>query len=229
MTPTAVRYGSTSRVLDPRAPSLGLGDALGYFIRRPSVIGLLTLLTAAVAARLWTGDFGRWDLLLAAGLVAVHPMSEWLIHVELLHFRPRRWGPFMIDFEVARDHRAHHVDPHDPKWWFIPLRSGVVGFLLVMTSSFLLLPTPLALTVLVAALGLGSTYEWIHYLCHTSWRPRSRWYKRIWRLHRLHHFKNEHYWMGVTMHAADVLLGTLPEVDEVETSPTCRNLHELER
>jgi hypothetical protein len=30
--------------------------------------------------------------------------------------------------------------------------------------------------------------------------------------------------MGVTMHAGDRLMGTLPEVGDVETSPTCRNL-----
>lgn len=211
-------------VVDPRTPDLRMRDALAYFVRRPSVVGLLTLLTGSLVARVWVGDFSRWDLLLAASLVAVHPMSEWLIHVGILHFKPRRYGRWTLDFAVARDHRAHHADPHDPKWWFIPLRSGVVGFLSVTTIAFGLLPTPLALTVMVAALGLGTTYEWIHYLCHTSWRPRSRWYKRLWRLHRLHHFKNENYWMGVTMHAADVLLGTLPEVDEVETSPTCRNL-----
>lgn len=224
MTPVAARFGSTSRVLDPRAPGLTIRDAIAFFLRRPSVIGLLTLLLSTVAARLWVGDFSRWDLLLAVSLVAIHPMSEWIIHVELLHFRPRRWGRWLVDFEVARDHRAHHVAPHDPKWWFIPLRSGVVGFLLVTTIAFSLLPTPLALTMIVAMLGLGTTYEWIHYLCHSSWRPRSRWYRRLWRLHRLHHFKNENYWMGVTMHAADVLLGTLPEVDQVETSATCRNL-----
>ena len=29
--------------------------------------------------------------------------------------------------------------------------------------------------------------------------PRTALYQRLWRNHRLHHFKNEHYWMGVTM------------------------------
>jgi hypothetical protein len=30
--------------------------------------------------------------------------------------------------------------------------------------------------------------------------------------------------MGVTMHLGDRLLGTMKEVGDVETSPTCRNL-----
>ncbi len=223
------RTGDTpSTAVDPRTPGLRMRDAFAYFVRRPSVVGLLTLLLGAVATRVWVGEPSLWDLVLAGSLVAIHPMSEWLIHVAVLHFRPRRWGRWMLDFAVARDHRAHHADPHDPRWWFIPLRSGVVGVVAVATVSFTMLPLPLALTALITALSLGTTYEWIHYLCHTSWRPRSRWYRRLWRLHRLHHFKNENYWMGVTMHAADVLLGTLPEVDEVETSPTCRSLHSTE-
>lgn len=211
--------------LDPRSPDLSLAAAMRYFMSRPSAIGLVTLLLIAVGARVWIAAFSVWDALLCAVLVAVHPLTEWMIHVGLLHFRPRRWGRFAVDFEVSREHRAHHAEPHDPKWWFMPLRSACVGVVIIATVSFGLLPIPLASTVMVAALGLGAAYEWTHFLCHSSWRPRSKWYRRIWRLHRLHHFKNENYWMGVTMHAADRLLGTLPEVDEVETSPTCRNLN----
>jgi hypothetical protein len=46
----------------------------------------------------------------------------------------------------------------------------------------------------------------------------------LWRYHRLHHFKNEHYWQGVTMHLGDRVLGTLPDHTKVPTSPTCRTL-----
>ncbi|MDX2168661.1 MAG: fatty acid hydroxylase family protein, partial [Deltaproteobacteria bacterium] len=49
-------------------------------------------------------------------------------------------------------------------------------------------------------------------------------YQRLWRNHRLHHFKNEHYWFGVTMLSGDRLLRTAPAVKDVETSPTARNL-----
>jgi sterol desaturase/sphingolipid hydroxylase (fatty acid hydroxylase superfamily) len=52
----------------------------------------------------------------------------------------------------------------------------------------------------------------------------------VWRNHRLHHYKNEHYWFGVaTPGTADRLLGTFPEQSEVETSPTVRALHATER
>ena len=37
-------------------------------------------------------------------------------------------------------------------------------------------------------------YEWCHYLIHTDYKPKTAVYRAIWRNHRLHHFKNEHYW-----------------------------------
>jgi hypothetical protein len=64
----------------------------------------------------------------------------------------------------------------------------------------------------------------VHFLVHTRWRPRWRPYQVLWRNHRLHHYKNEHFWFGVTRLAADRWLGTQPARDAVATSPTCRTL-----
>ena len=69
-----------------------------------------------------------------------------------------------------------------------------------------------------------TTYEWIHYLIHTNYRPRHAPYRKVWRAHRLHHFRNEHYWFGVTMHLGDRVLRTYPERDEVPASATARTL-----
>ena len=50
----------------------------------------------------------------------------------------------------------------------------------------------------------------------------------MWRNHRLHHYKSEHYWFTVTTAAtADRLFGTYPDPATVKTSPTARNLHGL--
>ncbi|HMC69660.1 MAG TPA: fatty acid hydroxylase family protein, partial [Mycobacteriales bacterium] len=68
------------------------------------------------------------------------------------------------------------------------------------------------------------TYEWTHFLIHSTYVPRSRYYRYIWRAHRLHHYKNEKYWFGVTVHLADHVLRTFPQRDAVETSPTARTL-----
>ena len=45
----------------------------------------------------------------------------------------------------------------------------------------------------------------------------------VWR-HRLHHYKNEHYWFGVTSTVGDHLLGTTPEQSTVTKSATARTL-----
>jgi sterol desaturase/sphingolipid hydroxylase (fatty acid hydroxylase superfamily) len=48
----------------------------------------------------------------------------------------------------------------------------------------------------------------------------------MYRNHRLHHFKNEHYWFAVTTPGlADRALGTYPDPQSVPTSPTAKNLH----
>jgi hypothetical protein len=48
----------------------------------------------------------------------------------------------------------------------------------------------------------------------------------VWRNHRLHHYKNEHYWFTVTTTAtADRLFGTYSDPATVETSPTAKDLH----
>ena len=83
---------------------------------------------------------------------------------------------------------------------------------------------PQAITGVAVYFLLSLHYEWVHFLTHTRVRPRSAFYRRLWRNHRQHHFKNEHYWFGVTMLGGDRLLRTAPEVSAVPSSPTCRNL-----
>lgn len=211
---------------DPCAPDLSLLHAVIIFARRRSPRHIAAMLTVFGVARLAVGAFSGWDLVLAAAIVALHPMTEWVIHTGVLHWRPRRLGRFVVDMHVSSEHRNHHASPYDERHWFIPVQSGLVGLAIVMAIGWIALPTlQLWLTLVVVTHLIGLTYEWTHYLCHTSYRPRGRLYKRIWRHHRLHHFKNEHYWMGVTMHLGDRIMGTNPDVKSVETSPTCRDLH----
>ncbi|MCX4245296.1 sterol desaturase family protein [Paraliomyxa miuraensis] len=210
---------------DPRAPGLSLRDAFLIFTRQLSARIIAGMLAVALVVRLAVGGLRGWDLVVLVALLLAHPFVEWVIHVGVLHWRPRRLGRRVVDTELAREHRAHHRSPHDPRHWFIPMRGGLLGFWLVAGLLGLVAPTfALWLTFLVGASALALAYEWTHYLCHTSYRPRGRVYKRLWKHHRLHHFKNEHYWMGVTMHMGDRVLHTNPDPRNVETSPTCRNL-----
>lgn len=184
----------------------------------------MAVLVAAFAGRLALGGWSWWDLLGPGVVVALQPFTEWTIHVFLLHFRPRTVGRMRIDPLVARKHRAHHADPKDLALVFIPM-PAVVGLVVGLSAVCLAaLPLERGLTTLVAALCVLATYEWTHFLIHSVYRPRRRLYRYVWRAHRNHHFRNEHYWFGVTVHLADHLLGTFPEKTAVEVSPTARTL-----
>jgi hypothetical protein len=67
-------------------------------------------------------------------------------------------------------------------------------------------------------------YEWIHFLVHTDYKPRSAAYRRLYVGHRLHHYRNENYWYGVTRRFGDTVLRTDPAKDDVPLSPTCLSL-----
>ena len=94
-----------------------------------------------------------------------------------------------------------------------------------------LIPGPLPLgvpvTMLLTGYVLVGAYEWVHFLIHTAHRPRSRYYRSIWRNHRLHHFKNEHYWHGITNTVADHVLHTAPDQRDVPRSRNARTLQSL--
>jgi hypothetical protein len=213
-----------------RRTSATLGASWRAFWRAPSPWLIGTFLLGSAVARVVAGGGAWWELLVPVGLVAAFPFVEWVVHVCVLHWKPRTLGPVTVDSLLARKHRAHHADPRDLPLVFIP--TPVLAWLLpaYVVVAWLAMPTTSsALTLLVSVYGLKLGYEWTHYLVHSDYRPRSRWFRHVWRNHRLHHYKNEHYWFGVaTAGTADRLLSTYPEPAEVETSPTVKALHTQE-
>jgi hypothetical protein len=199
---------------------------LPEFLRHASPRILVAALGAALAARIALGSFGWLDLVPLALLLLLWPLQEWLIHVVILHWRPRRLLGWTLDFRVPRKHRAHHADPGNLALVFIPLHTYLYTLPGVAALWLVLMPPAQAFTGICAQLALSLHYEWVHYLVHTRWRPRWRAYRALWQHHQLHHFRNEHYWFGVTRRGGDRLLGTLPAVGSaVPLSPTCRALH----
>jgi hypothetical protein len=188
----------------------------------------MALLAVSAAVRAGLGGFGPWDLVPVAGLLLFWPVQEWLIHVFILHYRPRRVAGRTLDFAVPRSHRAHHRDPWNYEILFIPFHSFLYSLPVLVALWLLVAPTvELAATGVTAHLALTLHYEMVHFLVHTRVKPRTAYYRRLWRNHRLHHFRNENYWYGVTMLAGDRLLSTGPDPDSVPTSPTARALHAL--
>jgi sterol desaturase/sphingolipid hydroxylase (fatty acid hydroxylase superfamily) len=111
----------------------------------------------------------------------------------------------------------HHKDPGDLSWQFIHPYAVLGGFAL---NVVLVAANPHTATYAVGATAMTLVYEWTHFLIHTDVRPRNPLYRTLWRHHRLHHFRNENYWYGVTGRLGDRVLGTLPGKNDVPVSPT---------
>ena len=209
-------------------PRVTLGEAARVFRKQPSPWMIGGLLAAAVVARIVVADWRLSDVILVGVMIAVFPLAEWVIHVCVLHWRPRRLGRLKVDSLLARKHREHHADPRDVPLVFIPWQTLLWLIPVVIAIGLVAFPTVargLTFLVVVGVLGLG--YEWTHHLIHTDYKPRTTLFRAVWRNHRLHHFKNEHYWFTVTTTGtADRVLGTYPDPATVANSPTAKALHD---
>lgn len=206
-------------------PSPSLGQAARAFFTFHSPRTFAVMLPLLLGVRLAVGGFSWADLLVIPIIVVSQPFVEWLIHVYLLHFKPLTVFGRTFDLQIAKFHRAHHRDPWKLDLVFIPRRAGWIGLGILSLLWFVFSPSPqIAMTGVLGSVLTTFIYEWTHYLTHTSYKPRSELYRRLWRYHRLHHFKNEKFWQGVTTHFGDRVLGTMPEHTRVPNSPTCRTL-----
>jgi hypothetical protein len=221
--------------IPPRDPKvLTLGDCWRSFIRRSTPPLLASAVLAAVVLRLLLGNYDWRDAAVAVAVVAATPLAEWLIHVYLLHAKPVRLAGRRYDLIAAREHRAHHQSPATLDRVLIPTYAVLI-FIPQIALTVWLLSFPIhlliggdrlahAATGLLVSYVILALYEWCHFLIHTPYRPRGRYYRSIWRGHRLHHYKNEHFWFGVTSTLGDHVLGTAPDQSTVPKSNTARTL-----
>ena len=208
-------------------------EVASAFAATGSARALAVMIPIAAVIRLVAGDWAIADLAVAIGIVTVIGPVEWIIHLVLLHASPDAWTTRVLG--TSTGHRQHHIDP--PAIDFLLLRridALVFGGLLGVLAAIGSIPFAIvfggstvatALTAVVVALVALAHYEWTHLLVHTAYRPRSRYYARLARNHRRHHYRNERYWLGVTSNLGDRIMRTLPKSDEsVPRSETARTL-----
>jgi Fatty acid hydroxylase superfamily len=226
--------GYNEALTSKRADLTSLGACWREFMTYFSPRCLLFAGSLALLARIYVGQWSWHDLLPLLALVAAQPFVEWVIHKYLLHLPPVQLLGRRIELYGSVQHRNHHLLPSDLSRVLlkpIEVLSFVLQIAIVITLLALAVAIPagwpvlpLALTgVTIAYIGLFR-YEWSHFLIHTPYVPKTRWYRTIWRNHRLHHFKHEGYWMGVSSNLGDRILGTNPDQRTIPKSPTARTL-----
>ncbi len=203
------------------------------FWRARSLRVLAAFVVVAIITRiLISRSFGLDDLVAVAVTLAATGTVEWFIHRHLLHAPPE--STRMRVLGTGRGHREHHLRPTDLGWILLSpadVVAFVVGFVpftaawtaiaaVVFDVSF---PSTFGSAMVLVLAGLVH-YEWTHLLVHSGYRPTTRYYANLARNHRLHHFRNEGYWLGVTSNSGDRLLRTLPAKGDVERSETARSL-----
>lgn len=194
---------------------------------------ILPVVATAVCARAIVGEWGRGDLAVVVAVAVITGPVEWFIHLYLLHASPEAWTSRRLG--TGAGHREHHLDPPELRWLLLRGIDAAVFLVLLGLVTLTWAPVltlliggdvwPSTLTAFtVTAAGLGH-YEWTHLLVHTRYRPRSRYYARLARNHRRHHYRNEAHWLGVTSNLGDRVLRTYPaSAGAVPLSGTARTL-----
>ncbi len=232
---TSVPADYQQKLTNQRDELKDLKNCFREFMQHFSGRAVAVAIVAVLIVRLVVGQWTWADLMGPIVLIAAQPFVEWFIHKYLLHLKPFEIRGRKFDLYTAKAHRRHHRDPsiidqtllHPSEiigsmiliaFTAAPLFGGVTA--LITGQAF----WPLYLTALLFSyIGLYR-YEWSHFLIHTPYIPKTRWFRAIWRNHRLHHFKHEDYWMGVTSNVGDRALGTFPDQKTVKKSPTARSL-----
>lgn len=212
---------------------LTLRDVIRTFVTHRSPQIMAVGLAIAVVLRGVVGSFGWVDLAVVVVTLALTGVVEWVLHLFVLHAPDDSIR--MTKYKTGAGHREHHLDPSNIGWLMLGWQDVAI-FLVMLAAWNLTWPLGLALvlgapmlgtylTAVLASYVMLAHYEWTHLLVHARYRPTFPYYKRLAANHRLHHYRNEHYWLGVTSNMGDRVLKTLPaSKSDVPLSESARTL-----
>lgn len=181
-----------------------------------AVVAFARVVLAATAPGL-VGPLGFADLvviMIGVGLIGV---VEWFAHRVLFHAPMDSRRSRLLS--TGASHRRHHADPTDIAWVLLHPRGAralmiAVAILVVAWSApvaFVAGSPPLGPYLSAVAVGWFAiaNYEWTHLLAHSSYRPRTPYYRRLVRNHRIHHFRDPESLYGISSNLGDRLFATL--------------------
>lgn len=149
--------------------------------------------------------------------------TEYTTHRFLFHAKPARSA--WLRAKQHRLHYDHHIEPMRVDLLFLPLWYVVPNLVIVAGIAYVILRDvgQVAALLLGAMLGL-LYYEWVHFIAHQPYVPKTamgRWIKRY---HLRHHFVNEKLWFGVSNPSMDLVWGTFRGGEDTTRSETTRVL-----
>ena len=173
-------------------------------------------------------------LLWLCGAVALQPgpillgallfyLVEYGMHRFAFHASPLPW-PALRRLQ-HRLHYEHHVEPNRLDLLFLPIWFLVPNLAVAAALFALAFGSQAACSALLGMMLAILHYEWVHYVAHISYQPRTplgRWIKQY---HLRHHFVSEKHWFGVSNPSLDGVFGTFRGPAAGEKSTTTRNLH----
>jgi len=194
---------------------------IATFLRHGSnaLIVAAVLILAALGASGWY-QLAVWAVALGA---AAFFISEYTTHRFLFHAQPSKRA--FVSRLQHRLHYDHHVEPSRLDLLFLP-PWFVVPVVLVFFAAYVAIVrnADLALSLLLGSLGALLYYEWVHYVAHIAFVPKTPFGRWIKKYHLWHHFKNERLWYGVTNPSMDLVGRTYRRVIDADKSGTTKYL-----
>jgi hypothetical protein len=150
-------------------------------------------------------------------------VSEYGFHRFAFHAEPSRFG--FIRKMQHRLHYDHHVEPDRLDLLFLPVWFLIPNLTLTALAFALLFGWATVASAMFGVTLAIFQYEWVHYVAHIPYQPRTRIGRWLKQYHLRHHFISEKFWFGVSNPSMDFVGRTYKAAREVQRSATTRNLY----
>ena len=190
------------------------------FLRHGSVAALLAAVVVEAVAFL-TGLIEPHLALILLGALLFY-LSEYGMHRFAFHAPPLPW-PWLRKLQ-HRLHYDHHVEPNRLDLLFLPIWFLVPNLAVATALVALVFGMEPSLSALFGMMLAILHYEWVHYVAHIPYQPKTRFGRWLKQYHLRHHFISEKHWFGVSNPTLDHVFGTFREPGDVQKSDTTRKL-----
>jgi 4-hydroxysphinganine ceramide fatty acyl 2-hydroxylase len=191
------------------------------FLRHGSVAALLAAVVIEALAFL-AGWIAPNLALIVLGALLFY-LSEYGMHRFAFHAPPLS-QPTLRKLQ-HRLHYDHHVEPNRLDLLFLPIWFLVPNLAVATALVALVFGAELALSALFGMMLAILHYEWVHYVAHIPYQPKTTFGRWIKQYHLRHHFISEKHWFGVSNPTLDGVFGTFHGPDAADKSPTVRKLY----